>query len=58
MLAPVIELGGIITILLTVALGDLSRDLFIQFTMFGYAFATVISMGGCRASKGTYSQAV
>jgi hypothetical protein len=44
MLAPVIELGGIITILLTVALADLSRDLFIQFTIFGYA-ATVISMG-------------
>ena len=41
----VIELGGIITVLLTVALGDLSRDLFIQVTIFGYAFATVISMG-------------
>jgi hypothetical protein len=45
LLAVVIELGGIITVLLTVALGDLSRDLFIQFEIFGYAFATVISMG-------------
>ena len=45
LLAAVVELGGIITVLHTVALGDLSRDLFIQFTIFGYAFATVISMG-------------
>src|SRR5258708_5049520 len=43
--APVIELGGIVTILLAAWLGVLSRGFFLQFLIFGYAFATVISIG-------------
>src|SRR6266478_2147388 len=45
LLAPVIDLGGIVTIALAACLGVLSRDFFVQFLLFGYAFATVISIG-------------
>jgi hypothetical protein len=43
--APVVEIGGIITIVLAACLGVLSREFFLQFLIFGYAFATVISIG-------------
>ena len=43
--APVIEILGIVTIVLAAALGVLSRTFFLQFLLFGYAFATVISIG-------------
>ncbi|MGA2744132.1 MAG: glycosyltransferase family 2 protein, partial [Candidatus Sulfotelmatobacter sp.] len=44
-LAPVIELVGYITIVLAMVLGVLSRAFFMQFLLFGYAFATLISIG-------------
>ncbi len=56
LLAPVIELGGIVTILLAAALGALSRDFFIQFIIFGYAFATVISLGAVLQEELTYKR--
>jgi cellulose synthase/poly-beta-1,6-N-acetylglucosamine synthase-like glycosyltransferase len=43
--APVIELLGIISIVVAAVLGVLSRAFFLQFLLFGYAFATVISIG-------------
>ena len=52
--APVIEIGGILTIILAAALGILSREFFIQFMIFGYAFATVISMGAVLQEEITY----
>jgi cellulose synthase/poly-beta-1,6-N-acetylglucosamine synthase-like glycosyltransferase len=56
LLAPLIELGGIVTILVAVVLGDLSRDFFIQFMIFGYAFATVISIGAVLQEELTYKR--
>jgi len=55
-LAPVIEIGGLLTILLTASLGMLSRDFFIQFMIFGYAFATVISLGSVLQEELTYKR--
>src|SRR5207302_3611087 len=43
--APIMETVGIMTIILAASLGVLSREFFLQFLIFGYAFATVISMG-------------
>jgi cellulose synthase/poly-beta-1,6-N-acetylglucosamine synthase-like glycosyltransferase len=54
--APVIEIGGILTIVLAAALGVLSREFFIQFMIFGYAFATVISMGAVLQEEITYKR--
>jgi cellulose synthase/poly-beta-1,6-N-acetylglucosamine synthase-like glycosyltransferase len=54
--APIIELGGFVTILVAVALGDLRRDFFIQFMIFGYAFATVISIGAVLQEELTYKR--
>jgi cellulose synthase/poly-beta-1,6-N-acetylglucosamine synthase-like glycosyltransferase len=44
-LAPVIELTGYFTIILAMMLGVLSKTFFLQFLIFGYAFATLISIG-------------
>jgi cellulose synthase/poly-beta-1,6-N-acetylglucosamine synthase-like glycosyltransferase len=54
--APIIELGGIVTIIVAAALGDLRRDFFIQFMIFGYAFATVISIGAVLQEELTYKR--
>ena len=54
--APVIELGGIVTILLAAWFGVLSREFFIQFLIFGYAFATVISIGSVLQEEMTYKR--
>ena len=54
--APVIELGGIITILLAAWVGVLSREFFLQFLLFGYAFATVISIGSVLQEEITYKR--
>lgn len=43
--SPVLELLGYSTIILAAALGALSQHFFIQFLLFGYAFATLISVG-------------
>ena len=54
--APVIELGGIVTIVVAAVLGDLSRVFFIQFMIFGYAFATIISIGAVLQEELTYKR--
>ncbi len=54
--APVIELLGITTILLAAFLGVLSREFFLQFLIFGYVFATVISMGAVLQEEITYKR--
>ena len=56
LLAPVIEIGGIATILLAACLGLLSREFFVQFMLFGYAFATVISIGSVLQEEITYKR--
>lgn len=55
-LSPVIELGGMLTILLAASIGALSREFFIQFLFFGYAFATVISIGSVLQEELTYKR--
>ena len=54
--APVVEIGGIFTIALAAALGMLSREFFLQFLLFGYAFATVISIGSVLQEELTYKR--
>ena len=54
--APIIELGGILTIILAASLGALSREFFLQFLLFGYAFATVISIGSVLQEEVTYKR--
>jgi cellulose synthase/poly-beta-1,6-N-acetylglucosamine synthase-like glycosyltransferase len=56
LIAPIIELGGIVTIIVAAVLGDLSRDFFIQFMIFGYAFATMISIGAVLQEELTYKR--
>jgi cellulose synthase/poly-beta-1,6-N-acetylglucosamine synthase-like glycosyltransferase len=56
LLAPVIEIGGIVTIVLAACLGVLSREFFVQFLLFGYAFATVISIGSVLQEEITYKR--
>ncbi len=54
LLAPVIEIFGILTMVLAAALGALSREFFLQFLLFGYAFATLISIGAVVQEEITY----
>jgi cellulose synthase/poly-beta-1,6-N-acetylglucosamine synthase-like glycosyltransferase len=56
LLAPVIEIGGIITIVLAACLGALSQPFFVQFLLFGYAFATMISIGSVLQEEITYKR--
>jgi cellulose synthase/poly-beta-1,6-N-acetylglucosamine synthase-like glycosyltransferase len=56
LLAPVIELGGIFTIVLAACMGVLSHEYFVQFLLFGYAFATVISIGAVLQEELTYKR--
>lgn len=56
LVSPVVELGGIITIALAAWLSVLSRDFFLQFLIFGYAFATVISIGSVLQEELTYKR--
>ncbi len=56
LLAPVVEIGGIATIVLAACLGALSREFFVQFLLFGYAFATVISIGSVLQEEITYKR--
>jgi cellulose synthase/poly-beta-1,6-N-acetylglucosamine synthase-like glycosyltransferase len=56
LLAPTIETVGLMTIILAASLGVLSREFFIQFLIFGYAFATVISMGAVLQEELTYKR--
>jgi len=50
----VIEWAGYTTIVLAALLGVLSREFFIQFLIFGYAFATMISVGAVLQEEITY----
>ena len=54
--APIIEIGGIFTIALAAWLGVLSPDFCLQFLLFGYAFATVISIGSVLQEEITYKR--
>jgi cellulose synthase/poly-beta-1,6-N-acetylglucosamine synthase-like glycosyltransferase len=54
--APVIEIAGIATIVLAASLGVLSRQFFLEFLLFGYAFATVISIGAVLQEEITYKR--
>jgi len=54
--APVVEIVGIATIILAACLGALSREFFLQFLIFGYAFATVISIGSVLQEEITYKR--
>ena len=54
--APVIEILGIVSIILAAVLGVLSHAFFLQFLIFGYAFATVISIGSVLQEEITYKR--
>jgi cellulose synthase/poly-beta-1,6-N-acetylglucosamine synthase-like glycosyltransferase len=54
--APVLEIVGLITIAIAAALGVMSRSFFFQFLLFGYAFATVISIGSVLQEEITYKR--
>ncbi len=54
LLAPVIELVGYTTIILAAIFGVLSKSFFIQFLLYGYAFATMISIGAVLQEEITY----
>ena len=56
LLAPVIELGGFVTIILAACFGVLSQSFLLQFVIFGYAFATVISIGSVLQEELTYKR--
>jgi cellulose synthase/poly-beta-1,6-N-acetylglucosamine synthase-like glycosyltransferase len=52
--APVLELLGYTTIILAAFWGVLSQHFFIQFLLFGYAFATLISVGAVLLEEMNY----
>jgi cellulose synthase/poly-beta-1,6-N-acetylglucosamine synthase-like glycosyltransferase len=54
--APVIELGGIITILAAAFMHVLSQHFFLEFLLYGYAFATMISIGSVLQEEITYKR--
>ncbi len=54
LVAPLVELVGCIMILLAALLGVLSREFFLQFLFFGYAFATLISIGSVLQEEITF----
>jgi cellulose synthase/poly-beta-1,6-N-acetylglucosamine synthase-like glycosyltransferase len=54
LIAPMIEVTGLITIIVAAMLGMLSRGFFLQFLIFGYAFATMISIGSVLQEEITY----
>ncbi len=56
LLAPVIEVAGFATVLLAAGFGALSWPFFLQFVLFGYGFATVISIGSVLQEELTYKR--
>lgn len=56
LLAPVVEIVGIITIVFAAYLGVLSKGFALQFLLFGYAFATIISIGSVLQEEITYKR--
>jgi cellulose synthase/poly-beta-1,6-N-acetylglucosamine synthase-like glycosyltransferase len=53
-LAPVVELLGLASIVTAALLGILSHRYFVMFLIFGYAFATMLSIGGVLLEEITY----
>jgi cellulose synthase/poly-beta-1,6-N-acetylglucosamine synthase-like glycosyltransferase len=56
LLSPVIEVVGFLTVLLAAVFGALSWTFSIQFVVFGYGFATVISIGSVLQEELTYKR--
>jgi cellulose synthase/poly-beta-1,6-N-acetylglucosamine synthase-like glycosyltransferase len=56
LMAPIIEVTGIVTILLAACFGALSSAFFLQFMIFGYGFATLISIGSVLQEELTYKR--
>jgi cellulose synthase/poly-beta-1,6-N-acetylglucosamine synthase-like glycosyltransferase len=56
LLAPVIELTGFAMVFLAVICGALSWTFFLEFVIFGYGFATVISIGSVLQEELTYKR--
>ena len=56
LLAPVVEIGGLFTIAAAAWLRVLSHHFVVQFMLFGYAFATVISIGSVLQEELTYKR--
>ena len=54
--APVIEVTGIVTVLLAAAFGALSGTFSLQFLLFAYGFATLISIGSVLQEELTYKR--
>jgi cellulose synthase/poly-beta-1,6-N-acetylglucosamine synthase-like glycosyltransferase len=52
--APIIEAAGLVTIVAAACLGALSREFMLQFLLFGYVFATMISIGSVLLEEITY----
>jgi cellulose synthase/poly-beta-1,6-N-acetylglucosamine synthase-like glycosyltransferase len=52
--APIIELVGYSSMILAASLGLLGRQFFLLFLIFGYAFATLISIGSVLLEEMTY----
>ena len=52
--APVLEILGIATIIVAAAIGMLSRGFFIEFVIYGYLFAAMISVGAVLQEEITY----
>jgi cellulose synthase/poly-beta-1,6-N-acetylglucosamine synthase-like glycosyltransferase len=54
LLAPIVELTGYCTVFLAAALGMLGQQFVLLFLIFGYAFATMISVGSVLLEEMTY----
>jgi cellulose synthase/poly-beta-1,6-N-acetylglucosamine synthase-like glycosyltransferase len=54
LLAPVFEMSGLVTIALAAIYGVLNHTLFVQFLIYGYAFATLISIGSVLLEEITF----
>lgn len=54
LLAPVFETLGLVTIALAAIYGVLNHTLFVQFLIYGYAFATLISIGSVLLEEITF----
>jgi cellulose synthase/poly-beta-1,6-N-acetylglucosamine synthase-like glycosyltransferase len=52
--APIVELVGYSTMVIAFLLGELSSGFFLQFLLFGYAFATLISIGSVLLEEMTF----
>lgn len=54
LLAPIVELAGYVSIIAAAALGLLGQQFLILFLLFGYAFATLLSIGSVVLEEMTY----